>query len=376
MGSAVIAVIVIIVIIVAGVAVYYAATSSSSSTTTTTTTTSSTAGPPKQYKVVLIGASVASDYFAEYFQLGADAAAKALSTSTLQITMTQAFSVSTSQVISVCQQYASEGYNLIELYVDYDGMYQQIAQAVPGVQFIDEYNYPNNYNATTFNYQNPDSNLYTYNATNMVGYDVNLYGSYYVSGVAAALVTKTGAVGFEGAFNIPAIAEWYNDFALGVHSINPSMKVYYTFTNDWSDATKGAAATDSLVSEGSGVVSTAGDSQSIGAAKEAVSKGVFGIAYPTNLNNLSSSYMLGSVYFNSTRLWMDILTDAVGNNLAGHYYNIDFSHGGTTFVVNPSLVSSGIVTSSMMTQISSAAQGLDSYTLNLPFDGAFPAEPS
>ena len=384
-GTSTIAIIVVVVIIVAGVGIYFATTGSGTSTTSTTTTTSTapattttTTGPPapRQFKVALVGASVSSNYFAEFFQQSAHTAAQALSNSNVQVTVSQAYSVSASQVVSVCQTYASEGYNLIELYVDYAGSYTQIAKQVPGVEFIDEFNTPNGYNATSYNYANPDANMYTYNATNMVGWDTNIYGAYYVAGVASALATKTSAVGFEGAFNIGAIAAWYNDFAMGVHSVNPNMKVYYTFTNDWTDTTKGAAAADSLISEGAGVVATAGDTQSIGAAKEAVAKGTYGIGYPANLNNLSASYMLGSTYFNATRLWMDILTDALSNNLAGHYYSVDFSHGGNQFVVNPALVTSGVITSSMTTKINQAEQALNSYTVVLPINPTFPPEPS
>ena len=384
-GRSTIAGIVIVLIIIAGVGVYYAATSSSGGTTTTTTTTTAppastttttSSAAPRQFKVALVGASVSSNYFAEFFQNSAHSAAVALSNSSLQIVVSQAYSVSASQVVSVCKTYASEGYNLIELYVDYAGSYGQIAQAVPNVMFVDEFNAPNGFNSSTYNYANPDANVYTYNYTNMVGWDTNIYGAYYVAGVAAALASKTSAVGFEGAFNIPAIAAWYNDYATGAHSVNPNMKVFYTFTNDWTDTTKGASAADSLISEGAGVVATAGDTQSIGAAKEAVAKGAYGIGYPTNLNNLSASYMLGSTYFNATRLWMDILTDALTSKLAGHYYSVDFSHGGNSFVLNPALVTAGTITSSMQTKITQAEQSLRDYSVTLPIVGTFPPEPS
>lgn len=383
-GTSVIVIIVIVILVVAAGAVYYVTTIPSTSTTSSSTSSptssmvssSSSMAPPTVYKVALVGASTSSNYFGEFFEAGAEAAAKAVSNSTVQISVTEAWSVSASQVVSVCQAYAAQGYKLIELYVDYAGTYAQIAKAVPNVEFVDEFNTPNKYNGTTYNYADPDSNVYTYNATNMVGWDTNIYGAYYVAGVAAALTTKTGSVGYEAAFNIAALGYWYNNFALGVHSVNPSMKVYYTFTNDWSDPTKGAAAADSLISEGAGVVATAGDTQSIGAAKEAVSKGAYGIGYPTNLNNLSASWMLGSVYFNSTKLWIDILHDALTNNLAGHYYSIDLAHGGNSFVVNPALISSGVITSSMMTQINAAAAGLTNYSIKLPFDATFPPEPS
>jgi hypothetical protein len=86
--------------------------------------------------------------------------------------------------------------------------------------------------------------------------------------------------------------------------------------------------------------------------------------------------MLGSVYFNSTKLWVDILQDSLTNNLAGHYYSIDLSHGGNAFVLNSALVTSGAITSSDQATINAAVSALTTYKTVLPFDGTFPPEPS
>jgi len=385
-GRAVLTGIIIVILVVAAVAVYLAATSGTSTTSSTpisstiqpssSSSSSSTTGPPQQLKIAVIGSGPSTAYFAEFNYAGVAAAAQALSTPQLQITVTAAYNVASSQIISVCQQYVSEGYKIFYFYVDYAATYYQIAQAVPNAFFIDEYLTPNGYNSSTFNYQNPESNNYKYNVTNTVGWAVDLSGAYYVAGVAGALVSQTHKLGYDGAFNIAALAYWYNNFAMGAHSVDNSIPVYYGFTNDWTDPTKGAAVTDSLISRGADVIAPAGDTQSIGSTKEAVSKNVYGVGYPVNLNNFSARYMLGSVYFNATGTAYTILHDYLTNNVQGHYYDLDMAHHGVAFILNPGLASAGVVTSSMQTQINTAVSDLVSYKVTLSQDANFPPQPT
>ena len=290
--------------------------------------------------------------------------------------MIQAYNVAASQVTSVCQNYYNQGYRLFFFYVDYAATYYQIASAIPGATFLDEYATPNGYNASTYNYQSPEAQTFTYNDTNVVGWAVDLNGAYYAAGAAAALLTKTDKLGFDAAFNIGALAGWYNNFANGAHSVNPSIPVYYGFTNDWTDPTKGAALTDSLISRGADVIATAGDTQSIGSAKEAVAKSVYGMGYPVNLNNFSSRWMLGSVDFNATGQSYTMIHDYLTNNLVGHYYDIDYAHNGIAFVLNPALVTSSIITSAQLTQLNTVISNIKSYKVTITQNPNFPPQPS
>jgi len=323
--------------------------------------------------VVASGPSTA--YFAEFFFAGVKQAADALSTPQQPISVVAAYNVPSSQIISVSQSYASQGYKMLIFYVDYFANYYDVAKAVPGVLFVDEYATPNGYNSTTFNYKNPESNIYTYNQTNVVGWAVDLNGAYYVAGVAGALVSQTHKLAYDAAFNIPALAGWYNNFASGAHSVSPSVPVYYGFTNDWTDPTKGAALADSLIARGSDVLATAGDTQTIGAAKEAIAKGTYGMGYPVNFNNFSARWMLGSVYFNATGEAMTIIHDALTNNIQGHYYDLDMAHNGIAFVLNPALVSSGVVTPDILTKINAATKAVTSYSVTITQIPTFPAQP-
>jgi basic membrane lipoprotein Med (substrate-binding protein (PBP1-ABC) superfamily) len=163
--------------------------------------------------------------------------------------------------------------------------------------------------------------------------------------------------------------------------------VYYGFANDWSDPSKGAAVTDSFIARGVDVVVGSGDTQAIGAMKEAVSKGIYGIGYVSDFNNVSARWMLGSVYFNATGLMTYIIRDGLGNNLAGHFYELDLAHYGNEFILNPALVTAGIISQSELATINAAEEGVASYTISQcasgcpvviggPVANTFPPEPS
>lgn len=376
-GTTVIVVVIIAVLVVAA-AGYYLVTlpSGTTSSTSHSTTSTATVGPAQPLKIAIVASGPSTAYFAEFFASGVTQAAATLNSTARPTHVTQAYNVAEANAISVCQNYYNQGYRLFFFYVDYFATYYKIAAAIPGATFVDEYLTPNGYNVTTFNYKNPGSNTYTYNYTNTVGWAVDLSGSYYVAGVTSALLSQTHKVGFDLAFNIPALAYWYNNYAAGVHSVTPSTPVYYGFTNDWTDPTKGAALTDSLISRGADVVAAAGDTQSIGSAKEAVAKSVYGMGYPVNLNNFSSRWMLGSVYFNATGESWTVIHDYLTNNLAGHYYDLDMAHNGVAFILNPGLQSAGVVTPDIMAKINTAISNVKSYAVTIGENAVIPPQPT
>jgi basic membrane lipoprotein Med (substrate-binding protein (PBP1-ABC) superfamily) len=369
-GTAAIVGIVIVVLVIAAGGYYYY------TTTWGPTNTTGTTGPAQPLKIAIVASGPSTAYFAEFFAQGVTKAASELNSTQRPTHVTQAYNVAEANAISVCQNYYSQGYRLFFFYVDYFATYYKIAAAIPGATFVDEYLTPNGYNVTTFNYKNPSSNTYTYNYTNTVGWAVDLSGSYYVAGVASALVSHNQKTGFDLAFNIPALAYWYNNYAAGVHSLSPTAPVYYGFTSDWTDPTKGAALTDSLIARGADVIAAAGDTQSIGSAKEAVLKQVYGMGYPVDLNNFSSRWMLGSVYFNATGESWTILHDYLTNNLAGHYYDLDMAHNGVAFVLNPGLQQAGVLSSDQLAKINTAISDVKSYKVTITANPTIPAQPA
>lgn len=82
----------------------------------------------------------------------------------------------------------------------------------------------------------------------------------YPMGVAAAKMTKTGKIGYVGAFPIGFTLANVNAFALGAQSVNPDIETHVVFTFSWVDRAKEAAATNALLDQGVDVVTMHVDS--------------------------------------------------------------------------------------------------------------------
>ena len=76
----------------------------------------------------------------------------------------------------------------------------------------------------------------------------------YAAGTAAGLVTKTGKLGFIGAFPIPPTLLNVNAFHLGARSVNPGVETTFILTNSWCDPAKQATAVRTLTGAGIDVI--------------------------------------------------------------------------------------------------------------------------
>ena len=57
----------------------------------------------------------------------------------------------------------------------------------------------------------------------------------YLAGLVAGCTTRTGAIGYVAATNIPEVVRGIDAFALGVRRAAPEAKVYVRYIGDWSD---------------------------------------------------------------------------------------------------------------------------------------------
>lgn len=98
---------------------------------------------------------------------------------------------------------------------------------------------------------------------NVGTYFAELYQMYYLNGLMAGALTKTGKVGYIGAQPIPEVIRHINAYALGVKEVNPSAKVYVKWLFSWYDPAKAKEAAESLVAEGVDAIAFTEDSTAI-----------------------------------------------------------------------------------------------------------------
>jgi basic membrane lipoprotein Med (substrate-binding protein (PBP1-ABC) superfamily) len=100
----------------------------------------------------------------------------------------------------------------------------------------------------------------------------------YLLGAAAAMMTRTGKLGFVGGLPIGFVLGNANGFHLGARSVNPNIQTYVVFTGSWVDRAKEVAATNALIQQGCDVIAMHVDSpQAIVQVAEAA--GVYSIGY-------------------------------------------------------------------------------------------------
>jgi basic membrane protein A len=123
-------------------------------------------------------------------------------------------------------------------------------------------------------------------------------GSYLV-GIAAAIASKTGTVGFIGGMDIPLISAFGCGYAQGVKAANPDAKVIQNMTGTtpaaWNDPVKGAELTKAQIAQGADVVYAAAGGTGVGVLQTAADEGILSIGVDSNQNYLHPGKVLTSM---------------------------------------------------------------------------------
>ena len=87
-------------------------------------------------------------------------------------------------------------------------------------------------------------------APNLSTYAAKFHEGRYIIGQIAGKMTKTGTIGYVGAFPIPEVVAGINSYFLGAQSVNPNIKIKVVWANSWYDPAKEADAAKALLDQG------------------------------------------------------------------------------------------------------------------------------
>jgi len=100
-------------------------------------------------------------------------------------------------------------------------------------------------------------------AANVGTYFAEFHQLYYLNGLMAGALTKTGKVGYVAAHPIPEVVRHINAYALGVKEVNPEATVHVRWLFAWYDPAKAREAAESLIAEGCDVLAFTEDSPTV-----------------------------------------------------------------------------------------------------------------
>jgi len=134
----------------------------------------------------------------------------------------------------------------------------------------------------------------------------------YLAGMVAGAKSKSGKLGFIGAFQIPQLFRSINAFTLGAQSINPDATVTVVWTGGWWEPQKEAEAVNAFADEGIDVIAEQVDSP-ITIAQTAAKRGVYMIGKDVNVMDRAPEAWLTGVSWN----WGPMMKDMVEEIHAG-----------------------------------------------------------
>jgi len=148
---------------------------------------------------------------------------------------------------------------------------------------------------------------------NVGTYNVRFYEGRYAAGVLAGRMTKSGTLGYVGAFPIPEVLQGINAFTLGALSANPKVQVRVIWVNSWYDPGKERDAANALIGQGADIVTHHTDSSAAVAAAE--EKGRMAIAYHSDMSKFGPKAQLAAV----THHWGEYYTKTTQSVLDGSW---------------------------------------------------------
>jgi basic membrane protein A len=115
----------------------------------------------------------------------------------------------------------------------------------------------------------------------------------------AAMVSKSGKVGFVGGMDIPLIRKFQCGYEQGAKATNPKVEVFSNMTGTtssaWNDPTRGGELAKAQFAKGADVVFAAAGGTGIGVYQAAKDAGKLAIGVDSNQNHVQPGTMLTSM---------------------------------------------------------------------------------
>ena len=181
-------------------------------------------------------------------------------------------------------------------------------------------------------------------------------GSYLV-GMAAALASKTGKVGFVGGMDIPLIRAFGCGYVQGAKRANANVQVFQNMTGTtpaaWNDPGKGAELTQSQIDRGADVVYQAAGGTGIGVIRAAADAGKLSIGVDSNQNHLAPGSVLTSMLKRVDVAAYQTMKDGMSGNFDTAAQSLGLAEGGVGWALDEN--NAKLITPEMKSAIEAAS---------------------
>lgn len=160
-------------------------------------------------------------------------------------------------------------------------------------------------------------------APNMATYMADFYQVYYLNGLMAGALSKSGKIGYVGSFPIPELKRHISAFALGARAVNPNARVNVKWISSWVEPTKARESAEALINEGNDVLAFTEDTPTVVQTAEARKIPVFG--HYNDMFRFGPNSMVSGQIVHWDKIYIDFLTKVHnGTYTAKNMQNVDY----------------------------------------------------
>lgn len=156
-------------------------------------------------------------------------------------------------------------------------------------------------------------------------------GSYLV-GVAAALTSKTGKIGFVGGMDVPLIRKFACGYVQGAREARSGIEVFRNMTGTtpaaWNDPAKGAELARGQIDRGADIVYHAAGATGLGVIRAVADAGKLAIGVDSNQNGLAPGHVLTSMLKRVDVAAYQTLKDAMDGKFTAGVVTLGLAEGG------------------------------------------------
>ena len=204
-------------------------------------------------------------------------------------------------ITSTLTQYANDGYGLIIAHgFEWGKPAVNVSKNYPDTKFI----------------------IFTglVNATNVASIFPMQHEGTYLLGALAAMMSKTGVIGFVGGEKYPNLINIFEGYKQGSRDINPHTKVLSTYLDEWDSPDKGKAAALSQIDSGADFLLQVADTSGSGVIEAAKEKKIYAFGSVSDQNKLAPNTVITSFVLDEDKAFDKVIKMIQNGNFTGQVF--------------------------------------------------------
>lgn len=158
------------------------------------------------------------------------------------------------------------------------------------------------------------------NATNVVSIFPMQHEGAYLLGALAAMMSKTGIIGFVGGEKYPNLINIFEGYKQGAKDINPNAKVLSTYLDEWDSPAKGKEAALSHINSGADFLLQVADTSGSGVIEAAKEKKIFAFGSVSDQYKLAPNTVLTSFVLDEEKAFDQAIKMIQNGNFTGKIF--------------------------------------------------------